>query len=63
MKNVKIPRSLPSPLATSVARWLLFSHQKSQFWVNFGGPYIDWKMLIYFAYGHLERFTGFWDTL
>jgi hypothetical protein len=26
----------------------LFSNQKSKIWVNFGGPYVDWKMLIYF---------------
>jgi hypothetical protein len=32
---------------TRVARWFIFK-PKIPIWVNFGGPYIDGKMLIYF---------------
>jgi hypothetical protein len=47
-----------------VARWFIFK-AKIPIWVNFGGPYVDWKMFIYFMdiwnilwtfgifYGHL----------
>jgi hypothetical protein len=30
-----------------VARWFVFK-PKIPIWVNFGGAYVDWKMLIYF---------------
>jgi hypothetical protein len=31
-----------------VARWFV-SKPKIPIWVNFGGPYIEWKMLVYFV--------------
>jgi hypothetical protein len=54
-------------LLSRVARWFLFK-PKILIWVNFGGPYVDWKMLIYFMaiwniYRHLGYFTGIWDIL
>jgi hypothetical protein len=61
-------------VANSVARWLVFK-PKIPIWVNFGGPYLDWTMLIYFMaiwpivrifvifYGHLEYFKDIWDIL
>jgi hypothetical protein len=45
----------------------LFSNQKSQILVNFGGPlngklwYIFWPFGIF--YGHLEYFMGIWYNL
>jgi hypothetical protein len=35
-----------------VARWFIFK-TKIPIWVNFGVPYLDWKMLIYLFYVHL----------
>jgi hypothetical protein len=41
----------------------LFSNQKIPIWVNFGGPYVDGKMLIYFmAFWNILRTFGiFYD--
>jgi hypothetical protein len=45
----------------------LFSNQKSQIWVNFGGPfngkswYVLWPFVIF--YGHCVYFTAFWSSL
>jgi hypothetical protein len=41
----------------------VFSKPKSPIWVNFGVPYVDWKMFTYMFYGHLEYFTGIGDIL
>jgi hypothetical protein len=39
--------------------------QKIPIWVNFGGPYIDWKMLKYFmaVWNILQTFGIFYDHL
>jgi hypothetical protein len=36
---------------------------KIPIWVNFGGPYVDWKMLIYFMaiWNILQTFVIFYD--
>jgi hypothetical protein len=48
-----------------VARWFVFK-PKISIWVNFGGPYIDWKMLIYFlatVFGIVYRHLGYFITI
>jgi hypothetical protein len=46
-----------------VARWFLFK-PKIQIWANFGGPYIDGKMLIYFGpFGIVNGYLGYFMTI
>jgi hypothetical protein len=40
----------------------MFSNQKSQIWVNFGGPWNE-KKLAYSTYGHLDYITAICDIL
>jgi hypothetical protein len=49
MKTCPFPRNpaFPASFSARVARWFLFK-PKIPIWANFGGPYIDWKMLVYF---------------
>jgi hypothetical protein len=49
-------------VASRVARWFGFK-PKIPIWVNFGGPYVEWKMFIYVFYGHCEYFTEIRDSL
>jgi hypothetical protein len=49
---------------TRVARWFIFN-QKIPILVNFGGSYIDWKMLLYFMaiFNILQTFGICYDNL
>jgi hypothetical protein len=50
-------------IASRVARWFVFNPKKP-FWVNFGGPYLDWKMFIHifmFIWNILWRFGKFYE--
>jgi hypothetical protein len=52
-------------IASRVARWFVFN-PKIPFWVNFGGPYLDWKMFIHifmFIWNILWRFGKFYEPL
>jgi hypothetical protein len=55
---------MPAAVMPMVARWFIFK-PKIPIWVNFGGPYIDWKMLIYFMaiWNILRTFGIFYDHL
>jgi hypothetical protein len=48
--------------ASRVARWFLFK-PKIPILLNFGGLYVDWKMLICIFYGHLEYLIQIVDIL
>jgi hypothetical protein len=49
---------------SGVARWLIFE-PKIPIWVNYGGPYLDRKMLIYFMaiWNIIRTFGIFYNQL
>jgi hypothetical protein len=57
---ISCSKQLCTYVRTRAARWFVVK-PKIQIWVNFPGPYVDWKMDIF--YGHLVYFHDIWDIL